>query len=231
MDPSQQETIRKPLLEIDYREYQTSIVEPSDEVPAHFYFEYYETAAKFETDAEITVMVFNGVSLLIVAIRMFYWVKLNPPRFMARHFGMAFARKLLFFLCDVWSNIMFMVYFVLTMYWFIMYKMQANAHLLMPQRNKDNSTYDLFFGFLITIIVTKLVAVFLTVIEQTSADIFVMDWERYEQMKLVEVVDKSSDKNAPAQPAASAQATGAQASAPGAQDPAAAAAAPAGAAI
>ena len=74
----------------------------------------------------------NGVVLLVVALRMYYWVKMNPPRFRARKFGMAFAGKLFFVLCDVWSNFMFMIYFILTGYWFIMYKMQSNAYILMP---------------------------------------------------------------------------------------------------
>ena len=198
MDPSVEERIRKPLLEIDYREYNTAIVNESDEIPGNFNFEYYETATSFEHDAAIVVWVFNGVSLIIAAVRIHYWTRLNPAAFMRRKFCMAFARKLVYYLCDVWSNTMFMVYFVLTAYWFIMYKMQANAYLLLPQRNVDNSTYDLFFAFLVTIIATKLIAVFLCVIEQTSADVFVMDWERYEQMKLVEVVDNSAPAQAPA---------------------------------
>ena len=83
-------------------------------------------------------------------------------------------------LSDVWSNIMFMVYFILTGYWFIMYKMQSNAYILLPQRNVENSTYDIFYAFLIAIIATKSVAILLTILDQTNADIFIMDWERFE---------------------------------------------------
>ena len=185
-------------MEIEYREYNTAVVEQSDEVPGHFTFDYYEKAAKFERDAEIVVYVFNAVALIIVAIRMYYWTKLNPPRFIARKFASTMIRKLIYYLCDVWSNIMFMVYFVLTSYWFIMYKMQANAHLLMPKRNIEGSTYETFYYFLLTIICTKLFAVIIGVIDNTSIDIFVMDWERYEAMKLIDVVDKSAPAEAPA---------------------------------
>ena len=93
---------------------------------------------------------------------------------------MAFAGRLLLMLSDVWSNIMFMVYFILTGYWFIMYKMQSNAYILLPQRNVENSTYDIFYAFLIAIIATKSVAILLTILDQTNADIFIMDWERFE---------------------------------------------------
>jgi len=59
---------------------------------------------------------------------------------------------------------MFMVYFILTGYWFIMYKMQSNAYILLPQRNIDGSTYELFQSFLIAIIVTKGLAILLTIL-------------------------------------------------------------------
>lgn len=41
------------------------------------------------------------------------------------------------------------------------------------------------------IIVAKTLAVLMTVLDQTQADVFVMDWERFEQMKLLEVNDNS----------------------------------------
>ena len=198
MDPDKEESIRKPLLEIEYTEYEQTLIDESSEAPASFYFEYYEDGASFEEAAEIMVYVMNAVILLIVALRMYYWVKMNPPRFRARKFGMAFAGKLLFYLCDVWSNIMFMIYFILTGYWFIMYKMQDNAYILLPQRNIDNSTYEIFFVFLVIITVTKGLAILLNIFDQSNADIFVMDWERYEQMKMVEVVDDRADSTSAA---------------------------------
>ena len=66
------------------------------------------------------------------------------------------------------------------------------------------------------IIVAKTLAVLMTVLDQTQADVFVMDWERFEQMKLLEVNDNSQpaaansnqqqqDPAAPGQNAAGAQ--------------------------
>ena len=168
-------------------------------MPASFYFESYEDGASFEEAAEIVVYVMNAVVLIVVGLRMYYWVKMNPPKFRQRKFGMAFTGRLLLILCDVWSNIMFMIYFILTGYWFIMYKMQSNAYILLPQRNVENSTYDIFYIFLIAIIVSKGLSILLNIFYQSSADIFVMDWERFEQMKMVEVVDERPEAAAGAQ--------------------------------
>lgn len=120
---------------------------------------------KFEQAAEIIIYVFNALVILVVIIRMSYWVKMNPPKLYASKFGLAFTWKVFFYLCDVWSNIMFMVYFIISMYWFIMYKLQANAYILMPQRNVSNSTYDIFFTYLVVIVAAKTLAVLLAIIE------------------------------------------------------------------
>ena len=132
MDPATQEQIRKPLLEISYREYGTDLVTQDTRTHASFKFEYYEDGASFEDAAEIVIYVFNVLVLLIVAIRLYFWVKLNPPRYFAKQFVVAFGWRALYYLTDVWSNVMFLVYFIITMYWFIMYKLQANAYILMP---------------------------------------------------------------------------------------------------
>lgn len=187
LDPDQEERIRKPLLEITYTEHLTSVITKTSEVPAAFYFEYYEEVNDFENAAEIIVYVSNALVLIIVLMRMYYWYKLNPPQFLARKFGPSFAWKLFVYLTDTWSNIMFMVYFLISGYWFFFYKMQANASVLMPQRDVPNSTYDVFFIFLVTIISAKTVAILLVIFEQSSADIFIMDWERYEHSKPIEV--------------------------------------------
>ena len=61
----------------------------------------------------------------------------------------------------------------------------------MPQRGVEDSAYERFFVALVVIIVAKTLAVLMTVLDQTSCDVFVMDWERFEQMRQVEVYDNS----------------------------------------
>ena len=93
MEPGAQETIWKPLLELEFTEYETSLLTPSSEAPASMQFDYYESFPKYVDFAEIWIHV-GALALvaLVVALRMTVWVKLNPPRFLARHFFMAFVR-------------------------------------------------------------------------------------------------------------------------------------------
>ena len=152
-----------------------------------FYFDYYEDGAQIERTTEVLIIIMSIISALIVLLRMFFWVKLNPRQYLGRHFTMNCTVKFLYYACDTWSNVLFLVNFIITMYWYIMYKMQGNAYILLPQRRIENSAYDKFFYILIAITVTKGLAILLKIMEQSSADIFIMDWERFEYMRKVQV--------------------------------------------
>lgn len=127
------------------------------------------------------MIIFGVLVLLVVALRMVYWTKMNPARYQAKRFVRAFLWKLVFYITDVGSNLLFSVYFFVTMYWFITYKMQENAHILMPQRDIENSAYDFFYLFLVIITACKTVAILMAIVDQSSqTEVFVIDWERYE---------------------------------------------------
>jgi hypothetical protein len=42
------------------------------------------------------------------------------------------AYKIVYYILDVWSEIMFWILFFVTLYWFVSYKLQANAYVLLP---------------------------------------------------------------------------------------------------
>ena len=117
----------------------------------------------------------------MVAIRAYYFVQNNPPALLGKRFTSVFIYKLMYALVDQWSQTMFWVSFFLNMYWFVMFKMQDNAYILLPTTGKNgslDSAYDFFFAFYIVILITKTIAVFMRVMEQSRADIFIMDWEK-----------------------------------------------------
>ena len=75
---------------------------------------------------------------------------------------------------------------------FILYKGGSNASILMPQRyDVENSAYRRFYIYLWCIAVTKMLAIIMAIIDQATADIFVIDWERYDKMKTVSVPQRS----------------------------------------
>ena len=76
---------------------------------------------------------------------------------------------------------MFYVCFFTTAYWFIFYKMQKNAKLLLPSFSGFNEPYEFFHIFFLVILATKTIAVFMKIVIQSKADIFIMDWEKPKQ--------------------------------------------------
>lgn len=80
----------------------------------------------------IVFYVAQGVILLAILLRLFYFFKFNPPKHLGARFGKAFLFKLVLYTSQIWSNVMFGVAFLMNMYWFVMYKMQDNAFLLLP---------------------------------------------------------------------------------------------------
>lgn len=83
-----------------------------------------------------------------------------------------------------WSTMMFWVSFFVNGYWFIMYKMQDNALLLMPSTEEINSLYAMFFVVFLVILVFKTLAVLYKIIEQANADVILMDWEKPRRVAL-----------------------------------------------
>lgn len=68
----------------------------------------------------------------IVILKMWFFVKQNPRVMLGPKFGKVVGAKLLYTLMDTWSEIMFWITFFTSMYWFITFKMQANAYVLLP---------------------------------------------------------------------------------------------------
>lgn len=72
---------------------------------------------------------------------------------------------------------MFWIIFFISGYWFITYKLQANAYLLLPSVDSIDFSYmvfDIIFGIVLAF---RLISIILKIIEQSNLDIFLIDWE------------------------------------------------------
>lgn len=73
---------------------------------------------------------------------------------------------------------MFWVAFFINGYFFIMYKMQDNAYLLLPSTEAEDSFYVTFTIIFLITVSFKTVAVLYRIVEQSTADVILMDWEK-----------------------------------------------------
>lgn len=85
---------------------------------------------------------------------------------------------------------MFWIVFFTSAYWFVTYKLQANAYVLLPSVDDWDSSYKIFdivFGFILAL---RFIAIIMKIIEQSTVDIFLIDWETADPyMKREDVVD------------------------------------------
>ena len=80
---------------------------------------------------------------------------------------------------------MFVLLVLVNGYWFIMYKLQDNCYLLLPYTRVTDSTnaYTTFRVFFLITLICKTIAILITILKQTSCDVFVMDWENHNVSK------------------------------------------------
>jgi len=81
---------------------------------------------------------------LIVIVRMYYFIQHNPSRIVGSKFTSKFIYRLFYSLADEWSTVIFWMMFFVTLYFFIMYKLQTNAYLLLPSIDLVSQAYDSF---------------------------------------------------------------------------------------
>lgn len=113
----------------------------------------------------VVFYVAQGVILFAVLLRLFYFYKFNPPKHLGAKFGKALLFKFLMYTTQIWSNVMFAIAFFMNMYWFVMYKMQDNAFLLLPGKVNNQEFYDFFFTFFLLILAAKFFNVILAIWE------------------------------------------------------------------
>ena len=89
--------------------------------------------------------------------------------------------KIIYEVSDIISTGMSLALFIVACYYFLFYKAAERVTILLPSENTDSGS-NLYLGLKIIFLVTlslKTLAVLLKIIEQSRADIFIMDWENY----------------------------------------------------
>ena len=87
--------------------------------------------------------------------------------------------KFIYEVSDVISTGMTLALFIIACYYFLFYKSAEYVTILLPSENTDSGS-NLYLGLKIIFLVTlslKSLAVLLKIVEQSRADIFIMDWE------------------------------------------------------
>lgn len=75
LDPSQQERIYTPYLEIEYREKQVNLIHSDTKASVALIWDYYQDMDQFWNQIMIAFIIFQIFIALIVGIKMYFWIK------------------------------------------------------------------------------------------------------------------------------------------------------------
>lgn len=177
LDPENQERIYRPYVEITYRERATNTIHQNTVTSVRFVMDYYQEMSKFWKDIMIAFIIFQVFIAIIIATRMYMFLKQNPRSLLKEKFGKVFAMKLIHLFFDVWSEIMFWIIFFTAAYWFVTYKLQANAYVLLPSVDDWGTSYMVFDTIFGLVLAFRFISIIMAILVQTSVDIFLIDWE------------------------------------------------------
>jgi len=152
LDSTQPERIFTPYVEMVYRERMANMIHSTTKAKVEFVMDYYQDMANFWKSILIAFIIFQVLIVLVVAAKMYYFVKQNPKDLLKEKFTTVFFRKLPHVFLDIWSGIMFWILFFTTAYWFITFKLQANAYVLLPSIDDWATSYlvfDTIFGLVL----------------------------------------------------------------------------------
>ena len=114
----------------------------------------------------IAFIIFQVFILVIVTVKIVFFTLSNPPTLLERpRFIKNFIYKLCFNLMDSWSEIMFWILFFTALYWFVAFKIAANAAVLLPAYDEWRTSYTVFYIVFGIVIIFRFVVTILRVIE------------------------------------------------------------------
>lgn len=178
MDPGSNGKIRRPLLQLEFEERFTNSINKESVTTITYFVDYYEDISEANSALLAILIVVNIFIFVVIGIRTYYHYKHNPPSVLKEKFTTNLISYSIFHIIDEWSYIMFWVMFIVTGYWFINYKMSTRAVLLLPSTAATNSFYDKFDVVFYMMLVCRTGAVLFRIVQQSSADIYLIDWEK-----------------------------------------------------
>ena len=131
--------------------------------------------------AAILIGVFSTIAILFTCYQFYSFMRRNPSdQYPNEEYSTAYTYKFIYYLLDNASNVLFWIIYLCTIILLFFYKDQTSALLLLPELGEDAASVNRFFQVTLWIAaVTKLVAVFLRIVEQSKVKIFFVDHERH----------------------------------------------------
>ena len=163
LDPALNERIYTPFVEITYRERSTASINEGSRTSVAFLMDYFKDMADFWSRILTAFIIFQVVIVVIIGVRLAAWLKQNPRALLPGKFGSHLAFRVFYLLFDVWSGIMFWIIFFTAGYWFVFYKLQENAYLLLPSVDEWDYSYQIFDAIFGIVLAFRFLAIMMAI--------------------------------------------------------------------
>lgn len=187
LDPDNDEMIYPPLLIIEYRERSKTIIEQSSLATVSFTTQYAMDTTNFWKACSIIFIILNAFFVFLLIVQLIVWCQTPQLSDDASAQCKYAVVKIIVSAFDLYSYLFFWFIVVMSGYWFIFFKCEAQVFILLPALNTYNTNYKIFNIIFGVVLGSKLVTILYKIcFEQCSFDIFLIDWERpklhYEHM-------------------------------------------------
>lgn len=121
----------------------------------------------------------NVLAILVALLKFYQYTKRNPRSSLEGDAIKMYVFKMVYYICDMWSEYMFWLMFFSSCHVFITYKVQMQGYLLLPELGQaSEANYGAFKAVLITTLITKFIAILMKIVEQSYIDVYLIDFEK-----------------------------------------------------
>eukprot|EP00357_Protocruzia_adherens_P001666 CAMPEP_0114976316 /NCGR_PEP_ID=MMETSP0216-20121206/2601_1 /TAXON_ID=223996 /ORGANISM="Protocruzia adherens, Strain Boccale" /LENGTH=982 /DNA_ID=CAMNT_0002337223 /DNA_START=160 /DNA_END=3108 /DNA_ORIENTATION=- len=168
--------INLPMLFIEYRSRKEGSLGTAD---VEFLVEYTMDLDNFWTAVMIIFIVLTIYSAGYSFLKIYVFIKAHPRDYVElfSEYSKVVIANTVMIILKTWAHLMFWFMWAISAYWFITFKLQTEAFILLPPQNTMEESYlpfQVLFGFTLGIYFFNLIKM---IIDQSSASIFFVDWE------------------------------------------------------
>ena len=184
-----------PYLRINYYGKGISNTDPlANRVVVKFTSQYWMDLGNFMRGAKWTFAVVTALAGIVVICRMYVWTKLNPSVLSPDNYYLWFLYTTFFKILKYWGLFMFFFSWGISIYWYLFFKVQYRAFILLPEIEQYKPYYkkfNIFWGLGAT---SFCLYMFYRIGQQTNFDIFFVDWEHDKDILVNNMNDIRSEK-------------------------------------
>mmetsp|Transcript_23765 Transcript_23765/g.18154 ORF Transcript_23765/g.18154 Transcript_23765/m.18154 type:complete len:350 (-) Transcript_23765:634-1683(-) len=178
LDAEQESALYVPYLDISYLEKESTIISSETTSEVEFQVIYARELNRFWRGVLISFVIFHLIIFIRVILDLVFMSQNNPPSLLTTpRFVRLFFYKFVMSAMDWWSELIFWLLFFISMTWFISYKWSSSVAVLLPNFDQWRDTYVPFFSSFALVTLFKLIVTVVRVLEQSSVDLFFIDWE------------------------------------------------------